>query len=52
MFGKKNNHANGLELLIFKYKEEFRKPENLNYYSKQDFIKAERRYLAFRLNNC
>jgi len=48
---KKDNQSNsGIKTLIMKYKNEFRIPENLNYYSDEDFKKAERCYLKFLFN--
>ena len=39
----------GIQRLIEKYKQEFELPENLNYYSKQDYLDARKQYVAFRL---
>ena len=39
----------GLELLIKKYREQFRTGENLDHYSKEDFRKAEKKFLKFSL---
>jgi hypothetical protein len=50
MCKKKSNQINGLSRLIAKYREEFRTPENIEYYSNKDFIKAEKRYVVYRLN--
>jgi hypothetical protein len=36
---------NGIERLVRKAKSDFRIPENLNYYSEEDFRLAERKYL-------
>jgi hypothetical protein len=41
----------GIKRLIDKYSHEFRKPENLNYYSSQDFERAERCFVKFRLQH-
>jgi hypothetical protein len=40
---------NGIELIIKKYKKEFRIPENLNYYSEEDYQKAEKQFIRFCL---
>ena len=39
----------GMELLIRQYREKFETEENINYYSFEDFIKAERKYLKFMI---
>ena len=39
----------GIQLLVEKYREEFR-IGNEGYYSKEDYQKAKRRYMKFRLN--
>ena len=41
----------GLEHILQRYKRIFRTPENLNYYSKEDFKTAERKFLKYALNN-
>ena len=50
MFEKNSKSKNGRKRLIVKFKEEFQRPENLKYYSKQDFMKAQKRYVTYRLN--
>ena len=40
----------GLQRLITKYRRNFRIPENLKYYSTEDFKRAEKRYLKHLLN--
>jgi hypothetical protein len=40
---KKEN--NGIKLLIRRYREQFRIPENLNHYSREDFQAAEQKYV-------
>jgi hypothetical protein len=40
----------GIQLLIEKYREMFRIPENLNHYSKTDLKIAERKFLKYALN--
>jgi hypothetical protein len=37
----------GIELLIKKYKEIYRIPENLGHYSEEDFRTAERKFLKW-----
>jgi hypothetical protein len=39
----------GLERLLKEYKKMFRVPENLNYYSKEDYQEAERKFLKYVL---
>ena len=39
----------GIDRIVDKYRQQFRVPENLDYYSKRDFHKAERQYLRFCL---
>ena len=39
----------GLELLIRKYKKIFRIPENLDYYTKEDYKSAERKFVKWAL---
>ncbi len=46
---KVTNYNNGLELLIERYREKFRIPENLNYYSDEDYKKAEKKFLKYIL---
>jgi len=41
--------TNGLKALISKYRKKFRISENLNHYSKEDYQKAEKKYLKFCL---
>jgi len=41
--------TNGIKLIIKKYKKEFRIPENLNYYSEEDYQKAEKQFIRFCL---
>jgi hypothetical protein len=47
---KKPLQTNGAKLLVNKYKNNFRIPENINYYSKADYERAEKKYLRFCLN--
>ena len=39
----------GIEMMIEKYKEIFRIPENLKHYSESDFRMAERKFLKWAL---
>ena len=39
----------GIELLIRKYRQLFRIPENLNHYTKKDFQSAERKFVKWAL---
>jgi hypothetical protein len=41
----------GLKNLICTYRRAFQLPENLNYYSEQDFKKAERRWVKLMLQS-
>ena len=46
---KETNSNNGLELVIKKYREKFRIPENLEYYSEEDLRLAEKKFLKYVL---
>ena len=50
----KGNKASGLKLLRDTYRKKFRVPENMNYYSEEDFKKAEKKYVKLCLitGNC
>jgi hypothetical protein len=39
----------GLEVMVEKYKKMFRIPENVNYYSEEDYRLAERKFLKYLL---
>ena len=39
----------GLKLILRKYKNAFRIPENLNHYTEKDFREAERKFLKYSL---
>ena len=39
----------GLEVMVEKYKNMFRIPENVNYYSEEDYRLAERKFLKYLL---
>jgi hypothetical protein len=41
----------GIKALLARYRKQFRVKENLNYYSKEDYQKAEKKYLKYRLTN-
>jgi hypothetical protein len=43
--GKEITGNKGIKLLVKKYREKFRTSENLNYYSKEDYKTAERKFL-------
>jgi hypothetical protein len=45
------NRYNGLGRLIERHRQLFRIPENLNFYSKEDLLVAERKFLKFVLLN-
>jgi hypothetical protein len=40
----------GIELLLKKYKKIFRIPENLNYYTDEDYRIAEKKFIKYALN--
>ncbi len=44
------NSAVGIELLVEKCREEFRCPENTDFYEEDDYKEAERKYVKFCLN--
>jgi hypothetical protein len=46
---KKPLQTTGAKLLVKEYKNNFRIPENINYYSKEDYQRAEKKYLRFCL---
>ena len=46
---KTSNRPTGIELMIEKYREIFRIPENLRHYSETDFRTAERKFLKWAL---
>ena len=39
----------GIQLLVKKYKKIFQIPENLEYYSKEDYKTAEKKFLCYAL---
>ena len=47
---EKTAHGNtGIKLMIRKYRKAFRVRENLDFYSEEDFMIAERKFLKFVL---
>lgn len=47
---EKTIHENiGIKLMIQKYRKAFRVRENLEFYSEEDFIVAERKFLKYAL---
>ena len=46
---KTSKKLTGIELMIEKYREIFRIPENLRHYSETDFRTAERKFLKWAL---
>jgi len=49
---KKNmNDTIGIQRIVKRYKLYFRVPENLNFYSKEDLIVAERKFLKYAIMN-
>jgi hypothetical protein len=42
---------NNIKLLVKKYRNMFRIPENLNHYSKRDFKIAEKNFVKYALMN-
>ena len=54
MVKAKTNKANlkedtGILLLLKEYKKMFRIPENIDYYSEEDYKKAEKKFLKYAL---
>jgi hypothetical protein len=51
--GSMNNSTSatsGIELLVEKCRNEFRRPENTDYYAQEDYKEAERKFVKFCLN--
>ena len=47
---EKTIHGNtGIKLMVQKYRKAFRVRENLDFYSEEDFIVAERKFLKYAL---
>ena len=44
-----SNKDKGIRFLIRKYRNEFRRPENIDYYSESDFKEAEKKFVKFCL---
>ena len=44
-----SNTNQGIRLLVQKCRNEFRRPENIYYYTKKDFKEAEKRFVKFCL---
>lgn len=42
--------ASGIERLVAKWRTEFRRPENVDYYTEIDYQEAERKYVKYCLN--
>lgn len=42
--------THGIELLVEKCRNDFRRPENTDYYTKDDYKAAERKFVKFCLN--
>jgi hypothetical protein len=42
--------THGIELLLKKYRNEFRCPENTDYYNENDYKEAERKFVKFCLS--
>jgi hypothetical protein len=47
-----NDHSTtlGIELFLEKCRNEFRRPENTDYYEEDDYKEAERKFVKFRLS--
>jgi len=41
----------GIQRIVERYKTHFRVPENLNFYSKEDLVAAERKFLKYAIMN-
>jgi len=48
---RKRETFSGIERLVALYKSQFRIWENLNHYSSEDYITAEREYVRYCLKN-
>jgi hypothetical protein len=40
----------GIELLVERYRKDFRRPENTEYYTEDDYKEAERKFIKYCLN--
>jgi hypothetical protein len=47
--GNRSNSDKGIKLLIRKCRDEFRHPENLDFYTHEDYKSAERKFVKFCL---
>jgi hypothetical protein len=47
----RKNSTIGIELLIERYKKNFRIPENLNHYFEEDFQEAEKKFVKYCIVN-
>ena len=45
------NDTVGIQRILKRYKTRFRVPENLNFYSREDLIAAERKFLKYAIMN-
>jgi len=45
-----NGTTQGIELLLEKCRNEFRRPENTDYYAEDDYKEAERKFVKFCLS--
>jgi hypothetical protein len=43
--------GDGLELLVEKWRSEFQRPENTNFYTQNDYKEAERKFIKHCLSN-
>ncbi len=43
------SNTHGIKLLVEKCRDEFRRPENTDYYTENDYKEAERKFVKFRL---
>jgi hypothetical protein len=46
---KDHGTTQGIELLLEKYRDEFRRPENTDYYAADDYKEAERKFIKLCL---
>jgi len=45
------NDPAGIQRIVNRYKALFRVPENLNFYSSEDLLRAERKFLKYAIMN-
>jgi hypothetical protein len=48
--GSGNGTTQGIEMLLEKCRDEFRQPENTDYYAADDFKEAERKFVKYCLH--